>query len=88
MWNIIKGMIPAMPKEFREASSEFSAIISGVETPTPRWRTCGYSTNNNFQYATALLYADRYLSEEARQRVSMLSIAENYDFIMLKTTSK
>jgi predicted metalloendopeptidase len=75
IWNVIKGMITAMPKEFREAKSEFSRIVSGIETPTPRWRNCGDATNKNFEYATTLLYADRYLSEEARQRVSASSIA-------------
>lgn len=75
IWNVIKGMITAMPKEFREAKSEFIRIVSGIETPTPRWRNCGDATNKNFEYATTLLYADRYLSEEARQRVSASSIA-------------
>ena len=67
-------MITAMPKEFREAESEFSAVASGIETPVPRWKTCGRSTNTNFAYATALLYAERYLSEEARKRVSNSAI--------------
>ena len=81
MWNIIKGMITAMPKEFREAESEFSAVASGIETPIPRWKTCGRSTNTNFEYATALLYAERYLSEEARKRATSLFIEIRSQFI-------
>jgi predicted metalloendopeptidase len=74
MWNIIKTMITAMPKQFREAASELTAIATGIETPVPRWKICVSSTNTNFEYATALLYAEKYLSEEARERVSALAV--------------
>ena len=61
-----------MPKEFRAAQSEYNSILSGTETATPRWRTCGRETNMNYEYATTLLYANRYRSEEGRKRVSLL----------------
>ena len=74
MWNIIKTVITAMPQQFREAESAWTAITTGIETPVPRWKVCGSSTNTNFEYATALLYAERYLSEEGRKRVSALAV--------------
>ena len=63
-----------MPKQFREAKSEFTAFEMGIETPVPRWKVCARLTNENFEYATALLYAERYLSEEARKRVSAFNM--------------
>lgn len=66
-------MLFSMPKEFREAQNELNAISTGIETPPPRWKACGEQTNSNFEYATASLYADRFLSEMARKRVSSLT---------------
>ena len=61
-----------MPKEFRQAQNEFYSILSGKETATPRWRTCASETNVKFEYATALLYAHRYRTDEGKKWVSLL----------------
>ncbi|XP_028394155.1 endothelin-converting enzyme homolog [Dendronephthya gigantea] len=70
IWCVVKNMIFSMPKEFREAENELNAISSGIETPPPRWKGCGELTNTNFEYATTSLYADRFLSEMARNRAA------------------
>lgn len=69
MWNVIRGFITSLPKSFREADTEYAQITTGLETSKPRWRTCGSTTNIMFEYVTALLFANKYLSEDARKRV-------------------
>ena len=69
MWNVVHSLIDILPKSFREAKNNFLQVITGVDSPKPRWRTCGSVTNTVFEYATALLFANNYLSEDARKRV-------------------
>ena len=69
MWNVIRGFISSLPPEFREAEYNFNEILNGLKTPQPRWRICVTRTNTVFQYATALLFANKYLPEDARKRV-------------------
>ena len=71
MWNVVRKFINSLPRPFREARSEYNQIATGTETAAARWRTCAAMTNKNFEYATALLYTNAHLSEDARERVRM-----------------
>ena len=68
-WNVVAGFLNSLPKSFQEAENEFLQIITASENPKTRWRTCASVTNVMFEYVTALLFANKYLSEDTRKRV-------------------
>ena len=68
-WNVVAGFLNSLPKSFQEAENEFLQIVTASENPKTRWRTCTSVTNIKFEYVTALLYANKYLSEDTRKRV-------------------
>jgi hypothetical protein len=67
MWNVIRGFVQTLPKEYREAEDKYIKSSSGMTIP--RWRTCNHFTDGLFQYVTTLLYVNRHLSEDARNTV-------------------
>ncbi|XP_046850631.1 membrane metallo-endopeptidase-like 1 [Xenia sp. Carnegie-2017] len=68
-WVLVNNMIAALPEDFRNARNKYVSVVSGVETPPARRRLCVDETNKYFEYPIAKLYAERYLSQNARQRV-------------------
>ncbi|CAB3996359.1 endothelin-converting enzyme 2-like isoform X2 [Paramuricea clavata] len=64
MWNVVRGFVQTLPKEYREAEDKYIKSSSGITIP--RWRTCNLLTDGLFQYVTTLLYVNRHLSEDAR----------------------
>ncbi|CAB3985406.1 endothelin-converting enzyme homolog, partial [Paramuricea clavata] len=64
MWNVIRGFVQTLPKEYREAEDKYIKSSSGITIP--RWRICNLLTDGLFQYVTTLLYVNRHLSEDAR----------------------
>ncbi|CAB4016589.1 neprilysin, partial [Paramuricea clavata] len=64
MWNVIRGFVQTLPKEYREAEDKYIKSSSGITIP--RWRICNHFTDGLFQYVTTLLYVNRHLSEDAR----------------------
>ena len=68
-WNVVAGFLSSLPKSFQEAENEFLQISTALENPKTRWRSCTSGTNVVFEYVTALLFANKYLSEDTRKRV-------------------
>ena len=71
MFSVVHGLTYSLPRSFREAKSEYKRIETGAVSPSARWKTCTAQTNKNFEYATALLYVNAHLSEDARKRVRL-----------------
>lgn len=71
-WVIVNSMMTALPKGFRDARNDYVSLVTGVESPLTRRRTCVEETNLYFEYPIAKLYGEKYVSEEARKRVLYL----------------
>ncbi|XP_046850503.1 endothelin-converting enzyme homolog [Xenia sp. Carnegie-2017] len=67
-WVIVNSMMTALPKGFRDARNDYVSLVTGVESPLTRRRTCVEETNLYFEYPIAKLYGEKYVSEEARKR--------------------
>ncbi|CAB3988922.1 endothelin-converting enzyme 2 isoform X2 [Paramuricea clavata] len=66
IWNVFRGLINALPEAFREAQEKYIQSDFGIKITASRWETCTGLTDSYFAYATALLYVNENLSEDAR----------------------
>ena len=69
MWNVVRGLIHTLPAAFRDANAKYFKDYFKIDAPS-RWKKCCTLTDNAFQYATTLLYANEHLSEESLETVS------------------
>ena len=66
IWNVIRDLINALPEPFREAQEKYIQSFANVKGTASRSQTCTRLTDSYFAYATALLFVNENLSEDAR----------------------
>ncbi|MDE6717244.1 MAG: M13 family metallopeptidase [Muribaculaceae bacterium] len=73
--DIIEGAGGSIGDAFFNASFEFSKVLTGVETPEPRWKRAMGVANSMFGEAVGELYVKKYFPEKNKKY--MLELVEN-----------
>lgn len=74
-FNVISGATSALSDEFREASFEFSRVLTGAEQDRPRWKRAVGAVNGVLGMPVGKLYVEKYFPESSKER--MLQLVEN-----------
>ena len=69
-WTIIEKVIDHLPDKYGEAHLVYKKRINGeTYDAQERWITCFEATKNAFPMAIGLIFVDKKLSSEAKERV-------------------
>lgn len=75
IWNVVSHGAPYLSDDFANASFEFSKVISGVETPRPRWKKALGVAENYLGEAIGELYVNEYFPASSKEY--MKGLVEN-----------
>lgn len=67
IWNVIKGSAGSLSDDFRDASFEFSKVMSGVEQQQPRWKNALGVAENLMGEAIGQLYVEQYFPASSKE---------------------
>ena len=74
-FHLLSSAAPALSSDFVNARFSYIKTLTGQQQLTPRWERIYNSTDNHLGYALGKLYADKYFTSDAKQR--MLDLVNN-----------
>ena len=67
IWNVVKGSAGSLSDDFRDASFQFSKVMSGVEQQQPRWKSALGVAENLMGEAIGQLYVEQYFPASSKE---------------------
>jgi putative endopeptidase len=71
-WNVLKGSVSYLSKDFFDASFAFNQVLSGQKVPTPRWQRMSQLTDGSIGELLGQLYVKEHFKPEAKARMNVL----------------